>query len=492
MSKFVFHYIISTSRIYGGNFMSTKKWGLGILTAFVIGNMIGGGIFMLPASLAQVASPMGSTLAWMATGFGVLMIALVFGNLATRKPELKAGPQSYAQAMFSSPKAGNVAGYSMAWGYWAANWAATASVIISFAGYLSTFFPILQSKQVLFSLGSFQLEVGKVLTFTVCSVVLWGIQWILSRDFNYAGNINILATGTKVAGFLVFIILTVWIFDASNLGNGFEFVNEEGQALSLSSQMNGAAITMLWAFIGIESAVMLSNRAKSQKDVKKATLLGLVISVTIYVGITLLTMGAIPQEELQHSQKPLVDALRTVVGNSGSYIMAILALISLFGSTVGWIVVSSEVPYQAAKEGLFPAFFAKTNKKDSPVRSMFITNFMSQIFLFSTVSGTVNQAYNFAIVVATLAYLVPYLVSVLYQLKLIITGETYQTTMGIRIYDGVITILALIYSIWVIKTGTADWNTFFLGVGLFVVGLVLYPVIMRKSFNHEKLELKKA
>jgi arginine:ornithine antiporter / lysine permease len=472
--------------------MATKKWGLWILTAFVIGNMIGGGIFMLPTSLAQVASPMGSTLAWIATGLGVWMIALVFGNLATRKPELKAGPQSYAQAMFSSPKAGNVAGYSMAWGYWAANWAATASVIISFAGYLTTFFPVMQSKQVLLTMGTFQLEVGKALTFIVCSVVLWGIQWILSRDFNYAGNINILATGTKVVGFLLYIILTVWIFDASNLGDGFEFVNQEGQSLSLTSQINGAAITMLWAFIGIESAVMLSNRAKSQKDVKKATLLGLVISVFIYVGITLLTMGAIPQEELQQSQKPLVDALRAVVGNNGANIMAILALISLFGSTIGWIVVSSEVPYQAAKEGLFPAFFAKTNKTGSPVRSLFITNFMTQLFLFSTVSGTVSQAYNFAIVVATLAYLVPYLVSVLYQLKLIITGETYQATKRVRVYDGVITILALIYSVWVIKTGTADLKTFLLGIGLFVLGLVLYPFIMRKPFNNEQVESKKA
>ncbi|GMB09586.1 amino acid permease [Thermolongibacillus altinsuensis] len=472
--------------------MATKKWGVWVLTAFVIGNMIGGGIFMLPASLAQVASPMGSILAWIATGLGVWMIALVFGNLATRKPELKAGPQSYAQAMFSSPKTGNIAGYSMAWGYWAANWAATASVIISFAGYLSTFFPVMQSKQVLLTMGNFQLEVGKALTFVVCSLVLWGIHWILCRDFSYAGNINVLATGTKVVGFLIYIILTVWIFDASNLGDGFEFVNQEGQSLSVTSQINGAAITMLWAFIGIESAVMLSNRAKSQKDVKKATLLGLVISVLIYAGITLLTMGAIPQEELQQSQKPLVDALHAVVGNNGAYIMAILALISLFGSTVGWIVVSSEVPYQAAKEGLFPPFFAKTNKKDSPVRSLFITNFMTQLFLFSTVSGTVNQAYNFAIVVATLAYLVPYLVSVLYQLKLIITGETYQATKGVRVYDGVITILALIYSVWVIKTGTADWNTFLLGIGLFVLGLVLYPFIMKKPIAHEQAESKTA
>lgn len=74
---------------------------------------------------------------------------------------------------FLQKKAGKVAGYSMAWGYWAANWAATASVIISFAGYLSTFFPVLQSKQILFSINGFSLELGKGLTFLVCSLMLW-------------------------------------------------------------------------------------------------------------------------------------------------------------------------------------------------------------------------------------------------------------------------------------------------------------------------------
>ena len=79
---------------------------------------------------------------------------------------------------------------------------------------------------------------------------------------------------------------------------------------------------------------------------------------------------------------------------------------------------------------------------------------MTQIFLFSTISGTVSEAYSFAIVVATLAYLIPYLVSTLYQLKLVITGETYDILS--RVKDGIITTLALVYSIWVIKTGTAD------------------------------------
>lgn len=461
--------------------METKKWGLWILTTFVIGNMVGGGIFMLPANLAQVASPSGATLAWLATGFGVFMIALVFGNLATRKPELKAGPQSYAQNLFSSPKAGKVAGYSMAWGYWAANWAATASVIISFAGYLTTFFPIMQSKKILFSIGSFQLEYGKFLTFIICTVMLWGIQFILSKSFNAAGKLNLTATITKVIGFLLFVIVTVFVFDAANLGNAKAFIDASGNKVGLGGQVNSGAIATLWAFIGIETAVMLSNRAKSQNDVKKATMIGLIISLLIYIGITLLTMGALPQDQLKESQKPLVDALGMVIGHSGTYIMALLALISLFGSTVGWIVVSSEVPYQAAKVGLFPKFFAKTNKSGSPIKSLSITNVMTQIFLFSTISGTVTEAYNFAIVVATLAYLIPYLVSAIYQLKLVITGETYDKIKGSRKVDGIITVLAIIYSIWVIKTGTADMKTFLLGIGLFVVGLIFYPFIMREQ-----------
>ena len=94
-------------------------------------------------------------------------------------------------------KAGKVAGYSMAWGYWAANWAATASVIISFAGYLSTFFPVYKVSK-FFSINGFSLELGKGLTFLVCSLMLWGIQYILSQNIDRAGNMNLLATIAKL------------------------------------------------------------------------------------------------------------------------------------------------------------------------------------------------------------------------------------------------------------------------------------------------------
>lgn len=81
--------------------MQQKKWGFWVLTAFVVGNMVGAGIFMVPSTLAQTASPLGVTLAWLTTGFGVLMLALVFGNLAIRRPDLTTGMHKVMHMLYS-------------------------------------------------------------------------------------------------------------------------------------------------------------------------------------------------------------------------------------------------------------------------------------------------------------------------------------------------------------------------------------------------------
>lgn len=467
--------------------MQQKKWGFWVLTAFVVGNMVGAGIFMVPSTLAQIASPLGITLAWLTTGFGVLMLALVFGNLAIRRPDLTTGPQSHAYALFSSPKKKKMAGFSMVWGYWVANWASNVAIITSFAGYLSLFFPIMKDTRLLFTIGSFHVELGKLITFMICSFLLWGTHLILANGVNGAGKLNFIATTTKITGFLLFIVVTLFAFQASTLGQWYTpIVDAQGVSHGLLSQINLAAVTTLWAFIGVESAVLLSNRAKSPKTVKRATVTGLLITVAIYLGITILTMGVLHIETLQNSERPLADALDAAMGHGGGQLMALLALTSLFGSILGWVLLSSEVPYQAAKEGFFPAFFTKTNKNGSPIYSLRLTNIMSQVFLFSTLSGTIAEAYTFVITVSTLAYLIPYLVSPIFQLKLVATGETYENERGARIMDGTIATIALCYALWVIKAGSSDIKTFLLGIGLFIIGFAFYPLMNRDSKRNEQ------
>lgn len=467
--------------------MQQQKLGLWVLTALVVGNMVGSGIFMLPRSLSEAASPLGVILAWLLTGGGVLMTALVFGNLAIRKPELNGGPQIYAKELFAKGSNTSIlSGFMSSWGYWIGNFAGNVAIITTFTSYLSTFFPILTSKQTLFTVGTTPIKLGNLLTFIVCTVLLWGMHFIILRGIEGAGKLNFVATAAKVLGFFMFIVISLFAFEQSNIGS---FVapryDEAGQTISLLGQVNNAAIATLWAFIGVESAIVFAARARKQTDVKRATILGLLIALAIYIGISVLVMGLLPQQQLIASEKPLVDAIETILGPSGGYILAALGLISLLGSTLGWVLLSAEVPFQAAKQGLFIPAFLKENKKGMPTFSLVLSNGLAQIFIFSTISNSMSAAFDFVIYIATLAYLVPYFIASVFQLKLTWTGETYANDAKARLIDGIVATLATVYSIWVMIAGTSDMKTFLLGLALLVSGILFYPLVKKTAVNEE-------
>lgn len=460
--------------------MKNQHLGVWLLTALVVGNMVGSGIFMLPRSLAEVASPGGTLLAWTVTGAGVLMLALVFGNLAIRKPDLAGGIQLYAKSLFrEGSEVSMFAGYSVAWGYWVANWTGNVAIITTFASYLSTFFPSMSSSKELFTVAGTSIELGNLLTFTVCTMLLWGMHTIILRGIQGAGKLNFAATAAKVAGFLFFIVISLFMFEKSHMIPFAGTVETKSGSLGLLGQVNAAAVATLWAFVGVESAVIFSSRAKKAVHVKFATILGLTIALFIYMGISTLVMGTLPHDQLVLSDKPLVDALSHVVGSSGSYLMAGLGLISLTGSTIGWILLSAEVPYQAARQNLFLPVFKRENRHGAPVGSLIITNLAAQTFIFSTVSGPISKAFSFITTVATLSYLVPYILASAFQLKLVLSGDTYQGQKRARWLDGLIAVLAALYSVYIIKVGTAEPTTFLLGVGLFVTGVFFYPIVRR-------------
>ncbi|WP_136605326.1 amino acid permease [Paenibacillus dokdonensis] len=466
--------------------MTRHKLGFWILTALVVGNMVGSGIFMLPRSLSEAASPAGVILAWAATGLGVLTLALVFGSLAVRKPELSGGPQIYAKELFREGSHGSLlAGFMSTWGYWVGNIAGFVAVITTFASYLSTFFPVLTSSKVWLTIGNFTLKAGNTLTFLVCSVLLWGTYAICQKGMNGAGRLNFIATATKVIGFVLFIVIALFSFEQSNIGPFLApRTNDSGETLSLLSQVNSAAVATLWAFIGVESAMVFAARARRKQDIRRATIAGLLISIVLYVGISILTMGLLTQDQLMASQNPLVDGISTVLGPIGGKLLAGLGLISLIGSTIGWVLLSSEVPFQASKLGVFLPSFSKENSKGMPKVSLRISSILGQILLLSTISGSISAAFDFIIYIATLAYLVPYLIASLYHLKLTWTGETY-TLQKERVTEGIIAALAAIYSLWVIVAGTADLKTFLLGLALIVSGILFYPLLLKYRKVHK-------
>lgn len=87
-----------------------KQLKLGLLTALVIGSMIGSGVFSLPQNMASGAGAGAVLIGWLITGVGMLMLAFVYQTLTTRKPDLDNGIYAYARA-----SAGEFVGFNSAW-----------------------------------------------------------------------------------------------------------------------------------------------------------------------------------------------------------------------------------------------------------------------------------------------------------------------------------------------------------------------------------------
>src|SRR4030095_11839610 len=101
--------------------------------ALVMGNMIGSGIFLLPASLARFGGV--SLIGWVISTAGALMLALVFARLSRIDPA-SGGPYAYTRRAF-----GDLAGFLVAWGYWISTWCTNAALAVAFVAYLDPFVP---------------------------------------------------------------------------------------------------------------------------------------------------------------------------------------------------------------------------------------------------------------------------------------------------------------------------------------------------------------
>src|SRR5689334_6089272 len=106
--------------------------GFWMAVSLVMGNMIGSGILLLPASLAPYAGL--SLVGWLASTCGALALATVSARLSRIDPAA-GGPYAYTRRAF-----GDLAGFLVAWGYWISIWTGIGALVVALTGYLSPFF----------------------------------------------------------------------------------------------------------------------------------------------------------------------------------------------------------------------------------------------------------------------------------------------------------------------------------------------------------------
>lgn len=405
-----------------------KKLGLGLLIALGIGSMIGGGIFNSPTDLIGKANPLAALLAWGIGGTGVICLALVFQSLANKKPDLVGGIYSYARAGF-----GDYLGFSSAWGYWAAGFLGNVAFFV-------LFFKTLNS---LLGPGK---ELSPMATFLIGSAILWTFTFIVSKGVRDAGIMNAVVTAAKLIPLLLVVVLGIFIFKGGNFSvpQWKNVIAASGDTTTLAAQIKGAMGTILWCFVGVEAAVVLSARAVSQKIVGKAIVISLMITLAIYVLVSTIAMGVIDAKTLADASTPLADVLgATFIGGAGAVIVKLGIMTSVMGATLPWIMIVAEIPYVAAQDGIMPKWFAKANSNGIPINSLLLTQGLTQIFLLALLSPKLQDAYYMVYYISTTLVLMPYLFSTLFSTKLCIQEKSFGK-------DLIISVVATIYAMYVI------------------------------------------
>lgn len=434
-----------------------KKLGLGSLTALVIGSMIGAGVFSLPQNMAAIASPAAVIIGWIITGIGMIFLALAFQYLSRLKPEITSGVFGYAQAGF-----GDFVGFCSAWGYWLSAMLANVSYLVIVFSTLGMFFD--QPDLVLFGEGNTLLSV------IGSSVLLWLVHALVLKGVQTASAINVLTTIAKLIPLFLFIVFAfiafrweTFLFDFTGLQFGPEH--------DLLAQVKGTMLITVWVFIGIEGAVVVSSRARHRKDIGRATILGLLTALTIYVLVTLLSMGVITTPALATYQNPsMAQVLTEILGPWGAVLIGCGLIISVCGAFLSWTVLASEAPYLAAHDNMFPRAYRRENQAGSPVKSLLLTNGCVQISLiFVAFAGS---TYDMLLVIASEMILVPYFLVGAYTLKLAIQ----QGERGALLWVG---LGATLYGTWLLYASGLHY--LLLSALLYLPGLYFYIQAKREQ-----------
>ena len=361
-----------------------RKMGLTMATMLVAGNMIGTGVFLLPANLATVGSI--SSFGWLIATAGAIALGLVFARLSQLNPQ-PGGPYAYARDTF-----GNYIGFVSNYAYWFGNWIGNVAIALVVTGYLSHLWPWLEG-------------IYPRLGFTLA--VIWLLSLANARGARWVGALE---TGTLLLALIPILSIAIagwWWFDPTLFKAGW---NVSG--MPDSAAISRSASIALWAYMGVESAAVSADVIDNpRRNIPLATLLGLALAAVIYISCSLVIMGMLPMAELRDSSAPFADAARLMVGQWGVVAIALCAILKSLGALGGWMLLVGQSAKAAAEDGLFPKVFCRLNRHGMPGTGLMIVAVLMSALLLVTASPTLARQFDQLTNIAVLLTIIPYLFS---------------------------------------------------------------------------------
>jgi amino acid transporter len=436
--------------------MLKREIGLWSATAIIVGQMIGTGIYMLPQGFAQLANPRAAVLGLLITGLGTLFLAICFARLGERHPV------TGSAIVYTKEAFGDLPAFIVGWSYWCGCWIANGAIILGGISYAGYFFPALGDQP--------------LIQVMVSVMVIWLYTWINYFGVKTAGHLNLVLTVVKLLPLALFIGIASFHVDADN------FRTLSSPELSGMSCLPVAVAFALWSFIGFEGASVNAGEIKDAETVRKATMIGTIFVILIYLVLILLAAGNMPQEQLAASSSPFSDIIYKATGGywAGGLISLGVA-ISALGCIGAWILSGARVAYSLGEQGLFPDVFAHLHQKHrTPVFALMLNGVLMSLVMFLGYFNSSIGIYNFLVLLAVMSFLVFYAFGAASDLMLMKKEASPGPGRVFRfLKNGIISLIAFYYSVYTIYGAGAEYVMY--GFLLILIGFPFFIYNFKNS-----------
>ncbi|WP_153800984.1 APC family permease [Foetidibacter luteolus] len=393
------------------NNSNTFKQSLGLLdgTMLVAGAMIGSGIFIVSADITRnVGSAGWLLLIWVLTGAITLTAALSYGELSGMYP--KAGGQYVYLREAYNPLTGFLYGWSF---FSVIQTGSIAAVGVAFSKFAAYIFPSLSETNILADVGFIKISAAQIVSIVMIVV----LTYINTLGVKEGKMIQTTFTITKIATLVGLVVLGL-LFGAdknvwqANWANAFSMKNLSAgggvtgyMGLAAIGAIAGSMVGSLFSSDSWNNVTFIAGEIKNPKrNIGLSLLLGTLIVTIIYVTVNLVYIAVLPLNEIAFAanDRVAVAASHNIFGNSGTYVIAVMIMISTFGCNNGLILAGARVYYTMAKDGLFFKQAGELNKNAVPAKALWMQCLWASVLCLS---GRYGDLLDYVIFVVLIFYI---------------------------------------------------------------------------------------
>ena len=320
--------------------------GLGSAILLVVGSVVGSGIFLTTGGMAALI-PSASLLliAWALGGVLAITGGLTYAEMGGMFP------RSGGVYVFLREAYGGLTAFLYGWAsLLVVISGAMAAVAVGFAEYLSYFFPVLSTSNVVLSTampwGTFTLSAGQLVAASSLAV-LGAVNYVGVR----IGNMfNVVLTAAKVAGLSAIPIMALV---AGSVEPSFTPVVPPEVARPLAS-FGVAMIAVLWTYESWYYVTYAAGEIRDpQRNVPRALVIGVLLLMAIYLIVNVAYLYALSIDEMRGVTRIAETAATALMGPGGAAFIAATVVVSTFGCNAAGLLGGSRVLFAMAKDGVF-------------------------------------------------------------------------------------------------------------------------------------------